>query len=564
MEDKIEKIGKYSDTVYNQLNFKTDILDSDKRIFMLIAGVGAGKNHWVKQLTKTDNALEGYSDKGFKVLLITSRATTADAQTIQLGADRTFDFSRLYNNDEWWGDAPPEQKVVCCTNAYIEYYVKTLYEPDNPRTHVWNMFDFIVLDEVHSMSCDATYTDAPFHVMSFLRYAHRNSSKCRIVLMSGTPAPVTWLYMGILNETKVKVIDLYHKCRHLEPRIVRIMPSTTMISNLINILKKGKRVIYFANTTDSMKNLVDALNKNGIPDSDIGISYNDGTGRDKKFSKELVDKKESILDSLKTEEELPSDVRIFITTTKNKEGINIKDIDIKSMVVESHQIDEIRQMVGRVREGLDTLVIVQDSMQHSSDGDMLTYYVSRTCVDDATKALEKYRERLNRNNITYDFDKVVAKIEKIFRYLRYDYFENKFRVYAGRQKGDQRFIKNNDLFNAYVNEWIEYAEDGLYYDTKDLQEWFPISKLILHTVLDLKSAVDELLINKGLLNNIITKEERNSLAEEIRDLVKVCKQPDTNIKDNFSNLGSVLKKLGYSLENAPGVRNGEGFVISKL
>ena len=69
----------------------------------------------------------------------------------------------------------------------------------------------------------------------------------------------------------------------------------------------------------------------------------------------MLDKKKQIEESLKTAELLPDDVKIFLTTTKNKEGINIQNDDVKIMFAESSQRAELIQMAGRVRNGLDEL-----------------------------------------------------------------------------------------------------------------------------------------------------------------------------------------------------------------
>ncbi|MCF2618193.1 DEAD/DEAH box helicase family protein, partial [Oscillibacter valericigenes] len=224
-----EEDNKYRDTVFNQLDFKGEILDSDKRLFMLIAGVGAGKNYWAKSLTEWGHEDKGYDPAGYRVLLITSRRSTANAQAIKLDADTRFDFSGLSpDGDSWF-----TQGVVCCTNSYIEWYVKNLYNPDDPRTHIWNVFDFIILDEAHSMAADATFSEAPFHVQSFLRYVHKQTKNCRIILMSGTPEPIEWLYDGEINQKHVKNINLYNTCRHIEPKNVRLLPSLGLVDKIV-------------------------------------------------------------------------------------------------------------------------------------------------------------------------------------------------------------------------------------------------------------------------------------------------------------------------------------------
>lgn len=554
----------FQDTVFHQLDFKHEILDSDKRLFMLIAGVGAGKNFWVKSLKEKGHEDKGYAPNGYKVLLITSRATTADAQAIKLDADKRFDFNKLFDYGDWWGDGPPVQKVVCCTNSYIEWYVKNLYSPADPKTHVWNMFDFIVLDEAHSMTCDATFSEAPFHTQSFLRHAYRSSKTCRIVLMSGTPEPVTWLYMGIQNEESVKVINLYKQCRHIEPKLVQIHPAKFMVDDIVYRLKAGDRIIYFATRSDSMKKLIEELNARGITNDNIGISYSDDEKKDAKFPPELVEKKVLIQKSLEKKEVLPPEVRIFITTSKNKEGININDTDVKSMVVESHQRDEVRQMAGRVRNGLEYLIIDRDAAQHSSAGSPLMYQICRACIGDVNDTFCKYWEKRGGVPNKEQLQSQIKKVEDAFRYLRYDYFEEKFRVYVGRQKGDKLAYENEYDFQQYITDWEEEEYTGNSYGREQLQAWFPKAKTDLYSLYSLKEEVAKLFKERGVFGRRITKAERDDLAEEIRKLVKICEQTDSKIKEDFSNFGDAIKQLGYKSQEAPNVRKGTQYIISEL
>lgn len=556
----IDQNDKYKDTVYEKVDFKAEI--EPHKLLMLIAGVGSGKNYWVKKLTEKGHEEKGYSPNGYKVLLITSRATTADAQMIKLEADRRFDFENLFRENERWGAPSPwEQSVVCCTNSYIEYFAKNIYKADDSRTHVWDMFDFIVLDEAHSMTCDATFSEAPFHVQRFLSHAHRNSN-CHIVLMSGTPAPIKWLF----DDNAVTTLNKYNECVHVEPKSVIIRSSDGVDSLIKTILEAEQRIIYFVTTTKSMAALVKALNALGISDDVIGISYSDDKERDDRFSPVLVEKKKRILESLKTKEVLPEDVKIFITTSKNKEGININDEDIKIMFVESHLKDEVIQMAGRVRKGLKELYIISDAKQHASQGSELISNINAACLKDVNDAVGQYLAKHPKEQEPDRFPKVIEKVENMFRYIRYDYFEGKFRRYVGREQGDAQVSRNEKYFQSCIACWNSpanhYGETGY----KLLHEWFPDARLDLYITIkpDLQVEVGKLLEDSKLLGVVISKGQRDEIKAKIQALVKTCEWHGEPISENFCMLGPVLKKLGFKIDQAPDTRNGTAFVISKL
>ena len=113
------------------INYSTDI--EPYTIIEIISGVGSGKNYWVETLAK----------QGKRILLITSRKITADAQAQKLNCNRWIDL------EDWWLDdtlmqSPPHQVVV--TNAGIEQFIKTRYKKDDEKTHIWKYFDLIILD----------------------------------------------------------------------------------------------------------------------------------------------------------------------------------------------------------------------------------------------------------------------------------------------------------------------------------------------------------------------------------------------------------------------------------
>ena len=163
--------GKYLSEV---IDFEKDI--QPYRIIQIYSGVGSGKNYWVESLAK-----EGYS-----ILLITSRKATADAQAKKLGGMRWVALDEIV--PQRFGTR--SQKKVVVTNAGIEQFIKRKYLPGDEKTHIWRYFDFIILDEAHSLVSDATFSDSPFHVHKFLKFVQENAENCKLVFMTGTPEPI--------------------------------------------------------------------------------------------------------------------------------------------------------------------------------------------------------------------------------------------------------------------------------------------------------------------------------------------------------------------------------------
>ena len=235
------------------LDYEKDI--APYRFIQIYSGVGSGKNLRVQKL----------AEAGSHVLLITSRQITADAQAKKLDASRWINLEQLLDADEREFECLYSDIVhnVVCTNSGLEKFVRHHFSVDDTRTHLWNKFDYIILDEAHSLSTDATFADAPFYVGKFLGYAIRHSSSsCRYIFMTGTLAPIKWLLNDYADE--VHLADYFEKCEYVVPKKVYLINGKRSKQILVNVLRAGRRVVYFANTIKSMTQLISYFKNNSI------------------------------------------------------------------------------------------------------------------------------------------------------------------------------------------------------------------------------------------------------------------------------------------------------------
>lgn len=131
--------------VSDVLDYERDI--KGKRLVRLRAGVGAGKNYWVRHLPESNPDLQ--------ILMITSRKNVAQAEAFKLGTDRKIHTSQLIDirNRDWYTDY--SGNLLICTNGYIAHFFKNIFDIQKPQTHLWDKFDLIIVDEVHSLTSDA-------------------------------------------------------------------------------------------------------------------------------------------------------------------------------------------------------------------------------------------------------------------------------------------------------------------------------------------------------------------------------------------------------------------------
>lgn len=150
------------------LNFEKDV--KPYKIVQINAGVGAGKSSWIESIENQ------------RILLITSRAITANVQAERFGAGR-----RITRDDMTlmrFKSSKGKTYKYIVTNAVIEQYAKEIYDVRDEKTYLWDYFDLIILDEAHSLITDASFSDAPFHVYDFM-YQAEYRGKCHLIFMTG-------------------------------------------------------------------------------------------------------------------------------------------------------------------------------------------------------------------------------------------------------------------------------------------------------------------------------------------------------------------------------------------
>ena len=567
----------------------SDVVDLERdvlpyRLIQLVAGVGAGKNYWVDQISRKQKE----NGKSYNTLLITSRAMTANAQANKMWANRFIDSENISRGSI--GKVPPKKAVV--TNSGIEQFLKKQYSPDDEKTHIWNYLDFIILDEAHSLATDATFTDAPFYVHQFLRKAVHENKNCHIIIMTGTPDPIDWLFPEELKDhQKYNHLNIVDKCTHVEPQNVILKSKIEVVSDIKDCLSKGYRVIYFARTIERISELYDLLVRVGIDELSIGIDYADES-KSKDFSDETLQRREKIQKELKANEHLPDDIKVFITTSKNKEGININNEDIKIMFAESCQRAELIQMAGRVRSSLEYFFIIYDSYNTSNFG-KTSFEATRdeNCLEMVNLALQDYeketerimehgdplelRHRLYRNDI-------IQNIENTFPNIRYNPFTQAFMLYEGRIQGNYQMMKDTYSLIEYIENWDSPVyvaiskekppENKSSIDFFALEEnetgedqfkfWFPYSNIELwrcadNPIISIHEAIKKLLIEKGCLDVKISKEQRENLASDIRKILPEYDYKKVEINPDFKQLGPLLKKVGFKIEDVGSHKTGK-------
>jgi len=575
--------------------YLSDVIDLHRdimpyQIVQIFSGVGSGKNTWVNRLAemKTENG------RPYNILLITSRKTTANAQAIKMNATRWVDLDKFVGE----GIGNKRQIKAVCTNSGIDKFIKNQYKKTESKSHIWNELDFIILDEAHSLAADATFSNAPFYVEQFIKWSAHENPNCHIILMSGTPEPFDWMFSEKTKaDSRFHTFDWRQECKSVEPKEIFIETEIGVQQDIFEKWKQGEKVIYFVSSIEKIKSILDWLTRQEKSIiNDIAIAYSSDE-KDKLFQGKydaLIEKKSVIQEALENKELLPDDVRIFLTTSKNKEGVNINNSDIKVMYADSTQRTELIQMAGRVRNGLDSLHIVYDAPWYFRADSKLDIMVDEYCMEAVTKAIEEYKGfKHNVNSIhakkeyasykepLLSDEKVIAKIEATFSSIKYDCFREKLLRYEGRVRGFEQLRKDTLFLHECVETWTEGMcrnigiTDGCTGE-KRFANWFP--NAVLHMPItpnrtyDCKAYITfqfgAWLIENDYLEKEITSSQRDKAIEKLNELLKPLDAGELKkcgISYPIKKLKPALKKLGLTIDDVGTHKTGkERHIISRL
>ena len=533
------------------------------------SGVGSGKNYFIDTLAR------GYSDPDKNgnvecfprqtILLVTSRRSKVNEshndKTIK--KDRWFgqwdDFSSsAYDDYDDFMDAMYHmrtidcsndpigtktktiyQRFLPCTNAAIESYFRKSYIKNDSTTHLWNRFDVIVFDESHAIRSDTNYQTAPYYTLRLLQETYRAQQKgltdCKIIMMTGTPN-----VLEDFNTPKhYHLIDRMAICRNVTPKKIIFIDRKQSRSIAEKMLLEGTRCVFFFNRTREIQTFLNNIHlKHPDLASSVAVSFSNDTKRKalEKKNKDDYARMVATENYIAANQKLPDDIKLFLTTERNKEGINIRNTDVKTMIVESHVECSVVQMAGRLREGVDTLYIVTDSLPHE-DHESKFEWLS---VENG-KIIADYNKQLSDlfKYVQYDpnepfscaplqYEQVSAFVnfvEEKHPYIIFDPFLLEFRLYKDRRKSKLYYERQNNLFDEAK------ADPQKLCDL--VRGWYPNAEISVECSVEVQVA--QYLEQHDFLGKKVSYLQQQELLAYINSLTGETRK----------TLGPALKSVGY-------------------
>lgn len=293
-------------------------------------------------------------------------------------------------------------------------------------------FRYIVMDECHSLMTDTLFATAPLAVLDVLE---ETSADTTVILMSACPERI--FKSGITVD--YKMLD-YGDCHKAEPQHVEIIKGNTATA-LLHKASEDNKILYFVADTAHAYKLEKQYSEAGIRATAI-TSQQEKRRKVYATEQEIKEREQGsglALRSLREQERFPDNVDLIISTTKLREGINIKDRRVKTVITELRDSVSLIQCAGRVRHGVENFYI--------KDGD-------RHCLvrgyQDCYKSGRKQRENHNRTLWDYekqnDKDSHIKSVEKLHKGVLY---------YSETQDA---FLLNRFYMPEQEQKWVDYEE----------------------------------------------------------------------------------------------------------
>lgn len=293
-------------------------------------------------------------------------------------------------------------------------------------------FRYIIMDECHSLTTDSTFASAPLTALEVLEAAAPDTT---VILMSACPERV--VESGFAAEY-VK-LD-YSDCHKAEPQHVEIIQGTTA-KKLSLKAGEDNKILYYVVSTKHAYELEKELNEAGIKATAITSQPDE---RKKVYTteqevKEREQKSGLALQSLREQERFPDNVDLIITTTKLREGVNVKDRRVKTIITELRDSVSLIQCAGRVRYGVENFYIIEGN-RFCLESEYQDYYLK------GKKQIENHNRTLSDYDTQEDKDRYIASVEKLHKGVLY------------HSKERDCFILNRFYMPEQKQKWADWEE----------------------------------------------------------------------------------------------------------
>lgn len=464
------------------------LVEEHGKKIIIVSGVGSGKTTWVK---------ETLAKRG-RVLFITSRRAKADEDL----ADSNFE--RLEHGIN-------EDNLYITTNAGLESLLRDIYYvrfnngiSDSAYERLMNAFDYLVVDEVHSIATDSSFAHSSFTVHAFMDYALKRGKV--VIGLTGTFEPMKDFY----TVNKWNVLDLRSECRSVYPSKISLINDAQKFLFMGDFCLGSNphaKAVYFTNRKDSIPSLIhEVVSRHIVSPSEIAVivassskksleedlktAFGEGNhspfGTSATEADQIISQSERTYNRITEEKVIPEDCRLVISTSTLREGVDIKNPNV-TVFIENHILTNIIQFCGRIRSGNNEVYIIRDAQEHQINHDPLLYYYAedgyyamtdvpgKSFIENANyfmtnlasnRIIEQYHDErlvyfyLSGGNLA-SVQRFINHIEKTNPYVYFDYLTGKFMLFDIKYDEENRLraIQSMSDGQGWIIQLQQYCSD---------------------------------------------------------------------------------------------------------
>ena len=389
---------------------------------------------------------------------------------------------------------------------------------------LWNQFDLIVIDEIHSLLLDSGFMISQARIGEMIK---RFAKKCKehnkhMILMTATADCIKPLLKQWIP--KIHILDFTKSTFCVMPKMIRITPKEQVKRELELLYCNNIKFIYFYNGKAQF--LSEICDEGSALKEEDGVSlFSDLEMRDflRNTNKKEYEKMLEVEKYLAKNKRFPDWVKYVFSTSKNREGISIENTDFVQMYVDSHIPSEVIQYSGRLRFAEYTLTIVDGSYQYYPETEYTGYdkdYLDKLNETFASSKDEKYRRYLIEKVESKKWmqDGFVVENPDYQPYIFFNPFSFRFEVNELKIQNEKYIIqcirkwnsinrKYKTSFSSYIRSWFPKPVEVQPYETKEWQSFEILRK-------------NKILINpnKNGSNSYYTDKKIQSLINELTPL----------------------------------------------
>lgn len=326
----------------------------------------------------------------------------------------------------------------------------------------------VIIDEIHSIFSETIFCEDLRVVLAFVAEHYAD-----IVKVGLTATPQFLLDYIKDDNISFSIIDKDLGSKYTVDNLsVQIRGTAeTLLKQIKPQIKADYKAIYY---TQSAKECYRLSTEYGERASFLISDYNESTNTDGFLLADIMREagvKQYILDN----ERLPADIDIIFINSACREGINIKDDNVKVVICEAVDMITIEQILGRIRKDIDRFMVVSNFQNMARNESNIEKAVSflraynEAQTDDDRQIVMAYQ--YGRQNENRNLQKLVYKYNNTFYlnnyakaylqyiaecYLQISNYDGKNKSVYVQSVGDRDLLLNTD----YFNQLSRYAKSG--------------------------------------------------------------------------------------------------------